>query len=207
MIRVGLDFDNTIVGYDALFCRVAEEQGLVKKGACRTKTEVRDRLRAAGREPLWTEMQGYVYGVRMDEAAPMPGVIDALAEAEDLGIEISIVSHKTRHPFIGPPHDLHRTAEAWIARHLVRTGRPLVPAARIHFELTKDEKLARIAAQEFAAYVDDLPEILAAPQFPARTLAVLYDPAGAADLPHGAVRVRDWTEILPLLRERCRTTG
>ena len=73
---IGLDFDNTIVSYDELFHRVALEQRLVPVETPVTKLAVRDWLRQAGREDRWTEMQGYVYGARMDEASAYPGLVE-----------------------------------------------------------------------------------------------------------------------------------
>ena len=66
-MRIGIDFDNTIVSYDALFHKVAREQGVVPPNTPANKLAVRDYLRQIGKEDLWTEMQGYVYGERMDE--------------------------------------------------------------------------------------------------------------------------------------------
>ena len=73
---VGVDFDNTIVGYDQLFHRVAVERGLVPTGMEPTKSAVRDQLRNTGQEDAWTELQGYVYGARMKEAEPISGALE-----------------------------------------------------------------------------------------------------------------------------------
>src|SRR3954469_4930214 len=104
-MRIGIDFDNTLVSYDALFHRVGLEQQAIPADLARNKVAVRDHLRSVGLEPVWTEMQGTVYGARMDEAQAYPGAIDFLHWASHQGIELCIVSHKTRHPFIGPKHD------------------------------------------------------------------------------------------------------
>ena len=111
-MRVGIDFDNTIVNYDTLFHKVALEQGVIPKTLAASKLAVRDHLRAIDKEHVWTEMQGYVYGARMEEAAMYPGVLDFLRWANLQGIGLAIVSHKTRHPFIGPKYDLHAAARA-----------------------------------------------------------------------------------------------
>ena len=57
-MRIGIDFDNTIVCYDRLFHRVALEARLDSR-----RLAVNPRLRCAttcarGREDAWTEMQG-----------------------------------------------------------------------------------------------------------------------------------------------------
>lgn len=194
-MRIGLDFDNTIVSYDTLFHKVAVEGGHVPAATGQTKLAVRDTLRADGKEQTWIEMQGYVYGARMLEAEPFPGVIDFLLKAQDMPIEAAIVSHKTRHPFAGPAYDLHGAARGWIEKHLTRSGSPLLPRDRIFFELTKDEKLARIKDNGFDLFVDDLPEILTHKDFPKTTLPVLFDPSSREPLPAGAVRVKSWQEM------------
>ena len=65
-MTLGIDFDNTIVGYDQLFHRVAVERRLIPANLPPRKNDVRDFLRSQGREDDWTMLQGYVYGPRMD---------------------------------------------------------------------------------------------------------------------------------------------
>ncbi len=197
-MRIGIDFDNTIVSYDALFHKVALEQGLVPPETPVNKVAVRDHLRRIGQEDRWTEMQGYVYGARMDEALAYEGVIDFIRRAGTLGHQVIIISHKTRHPFLGPQYDLHAAARSWIERHLLWNGQALLPDERIFFELTKQEKLARIAACGCDSFIDDLPEILLADGFPAQTARLLFDPEGhhgafAAD---GLPIFRDWQQLI-----------
>ena len=178
---IGVDFDNTIVCYDALFHRVAVERGLVPASIAATKNSVRDFLRAAGREPEWTALQGHVYGPRMAEADPFPGVRDFFRACREQGIAVCIVSHKTRHPFIGEPYDLHAAAQDWLKRQgfLSPDGAGLRPE-QIFFELTKLAKLARIATCECTHFIDDLPEILNDPTFPANTARLLFAPTATA---------------------------
>ncbi|MCE2949601.1 MAG: HAD family hydrolase [bacterium] len=177
-MRIGLDFDNTIVSYDALFHRVALDQGEIPASLPANKVAVRDHLRKAGREPVWTEMQGTVYGARMDEAAAYPGVVDCLRWLRSRGIPVAIMSHKTRHPFLGPAYDLHAAAVAWIAHHLVDADGPLVDPAHVHFEVTKEGKLDRVGEWGATHFVDDLPEILLHPAFPRDAQPLLFDRDG-----------------------------
>lgn len=178
-MRVGIDFDNTIVSYDALFHRVAFERGLIPVDLPPTKLSVRDHLRETGREDIWTEMQGYIYGARMDEAAAYPGAIEFFKWARAAELGLTIVSHKTRRPFLGHAYDLHEAARGWVRQFLAAPPQPLIDEADVYFELTKEDKLARIAALELDCFIDDLPEILLAPEFPARTAGLLFDPDGA----------------------------
>ena len=203
-MKIGLDFDNTIVSYHNIFYQVAQERELLPVGVPCSKQAVRDHLRQIGREDVWTEMQGYVYGARMLEAEAFPGIVTFLHWARQTGIETCIVSHKTKHPFLGHPYDLHGIAREWIAQNLHDEAGALIPNERVYFELTKVGKLARIDAVQVDYFIDDLPEILLAATFPARTTPILFDPARENDgtLP---LSVASWDDMLTLLRSRCST--
>ena len=177
-MRIGLDFDNTIVSYDALFYEVALEQDLVPLDTPATKVAVRDYLRRVGKEEFWTEMQGYVYGARMEEALAYPGAIEFMRWARLAGHDLAIVSHKTKHPFLGPKYDLHAAARSWIDKYLGENASALITADQVFFELTKEEKLVRIGSFGCEIFLDDLPEILQANAFPADIRRVLFDPEG-----------------------------
>lgn len=175
-MRIGLDFDNTIVNYDKVFHRVAIEQGVIPPELPANKIIIRDYLRSVDQENIWTEMQGTVYGARMDEAEAYPGVLEFIHRANQAGHILAIVSHKTRHNYLGPKYDLHAAARSWVERYLCEAGHPFIPEDRVFFELTKEEKLARIDDFCCDIFIDDLPEILLAPSFPAATKRFLFDP-------------------------------
>jgi hypothetical protein len=176
-MRIGIDFDNTIACYDGVFHAAALERGLIPAELGRDKNSVRDYLNGAGRNDDFTELQGHVYGVRMDLVATYPGFSDFLAAARAAGHELFIVSHKTRHPILGPMHDLHATARGFLAtRGLVGDDASQINPARVFFELTKEDKVARVAALRCEVFVDDLPEILAMTGFPNGMRRILFDP-------------------------------
>ncbi len=195
-MRIGIDFDNTLVCYDRLFHRAALDAGLIPAQVAQSKNAVRDFLRKDGREPAWTELQGVVYGSRMSEAEAFPGAIEFLRQARSHGCELFIVSHKTRTPVIGPDYDLHAAARGWLEANV---GEALVPAHRTYFELTKEQKLARIGACGCMIFIDDLPEILRAPGFPGHVGRWLFDPENAfADL-SGVKRFANWSDLPTVL--------
>src|SRR3990167_1375213 len=117
-MRIGFDFDNTIVSYDTLFHKVAKEQGLIDDTIAVNKLAFRDYLRATDRENIWTEMQGYVYGARMVEAEAYPNALKTIKRLKQAGYTLAIVSHKTRHPYLGEKYDLHAAARSWIEKNL-----------------------------------------------------------------------------------------
>jgi hypothetical protein len=204
-MHIGLDFDNTIVSYDALFHKVALEGGWITNDVPVSKVSVRDHLRSNGQEPVWTEMQGYVYGARMDEANSYPGVLTCLAWARDQGIPVSIVSHKTQHPFLGKQYDLHKAAQHWIDHYLKDEKGLLISPEKVYFEITKESKIKRITDIGCTVYVDDLPEILLASGFPKSVNKILFDP-DAHHEGQSLPRVRDWAEVHSNLELQWRAT-
>lgn len=200
-MRLGLDFDNTLVSYDALFHKVAREGGWIPDDLPLSKVRVRDHLRRIGREDVWTEMQGYVYGARMSEALPYTGVLDFLRWARSAGLPRCIVSHKTRHPYRGPQYDLHEAARNWVGSTLSDADGPFVDPECVYFEQTKEEKLARIAQVGCTVFIDDLPEILEASDFPPGAQAVLFDPEDNHPTTR-STRVRSWNELMVMFKCR-----
>jgi hypothetical protein len=190
---VGIDFDNTIVCFDALFHRAAVEQSLIPPDVPASKTAVRDHLRLAGREAAWTELQGYVYGVKIQNASPFPGFREFLGRCRERGWTPLVISHRTRHPVLGPRHDLHASARKWLEdRGFAQEG--LTPD-RVFLETTKEDKLRRIGSEGCRWFIDDLPEFVADPGFPVTAKPVLFDPRGEHAGHDGPYRMKSWAEI------------
>ena len=196
-MRIGIDFDNTIACYDGVFHAAALERGLIPADLGRDKNSVRDHLNGSGRKDDFTELQGYVYGARMDLVSPYPGFSEFIADARKAGHDLFIVSHKTRHPILGPQHDMHAAARGFLTdRALMGSGATQIAPDRVFFELTKDEKVARAHALGCEVFIDDLPEILAMSGFPAGMRKVLFDPESQfAGKPGQFDRRVSWAEI------------
>ena len=195
---LGVDFDNTIVCYDEVFYRVAVERNLIPVDLPPTKEQVRDYLRRVGREDDWTEMQGDVYGSRMAEVKPFPGAIDCITAAVKSGINVAIISHKTRTPYLGRPYDLHSAARGWLQQQgfidLERIG---MKEAQVFFLETKQMKLEQISRCGCKWFIDDLPEFLLEDTFPDNVERLLFDPAKSFTASSAAVirHFASWTDI------------
>lgn len=158
---LGFDFDNTLICYDQLFRQVALDKLLIPVETLPQKNAVRDYLRDVGQEDEWTRLQGEVYGGRILEAEPYPGVLSALQGLADAGTSMRIVSHKTKTPYIGEPWDLHAAARSWLEKYRFRDADGFRFASdHVFFEITKQEKIQRIVDLGCTHYIDDLPEIL-----------------------------------------------
>ena len=191
-MKFGIDFDNTLVCYDEAFHACARERQLIPDDVPATKAAVKAHLQNNDREEDWIALQGYVYGPGMATARPFDGALDFIREAQRQSHEVFIVSHKTRHPFRGPQYDLHEHARAWLVQQHILGD--VIDRKNVFFELTKEEKLARVGELECDWFVDDLPSILEHHEFPPGVKRTLFDPSGSAAAQAGWTRIRSWAE-------------
>lgn len=198
-MHLGLDFDNTLISYDMLFKKVALEQGLVPNGIDENKNAVRNYLRNSKQEDAWTKLQGEVYGGRILQAAPYPGMKQSLRLLADAKIPLSIVSHKTRTPFLGEKWDLHAAARSWLEKNEMHSevAGPNISREQIYFEVTKKDKCDRIVAAGCSHFIDDLPEILE--MLPNTIIKILFSPNDNVTYDTHWLVMRSWSELPKLL--------
>lgn len=193
MRSIGLDFDNTLVDYTTVFRTEAAAFGLDAAGL--DKTAIRDRLRARGPdgEIAWQRVQARVYGPGVAAAPMMAGSEEFLARCQASGADLAVVSHKGRFAAQDPGGvDLREAARAWLTRHC-----PQIPAERVFFEDERAAKLRRIGGLGLTHFVDDLPEVLADPAFPASVARLWLVDGPGRTYPPGIVAAGPW----PILTE------
>lgn len=196
-MRIGIDFDNTIVGYDEVFADLARRTGRIDESFRGGKKAIRDALRAReGGEEAWQLLQGRVYGAGMIAAKLIEGVDAFLRRCRRTGQVVFVISHKTEYGHGDPEHiNLRQAALAWMASHgfFADTGYGLT-RENVFFEGTREAKLARIEALNCDVFIDDLDEVLSAPTFPAGVRRILFAQTLNGD-DTGLVRCRTWAEI------------
>jgi hypothetical protein len=198
-LKIGIDFDNTIAGYDDLFCTVAAELGLVPPDFTGSKQDVRTAVRRLDDgERRWQALQGRVYGARMQGAALLDGVVQFCRRCyAHGGIELSVISHKSQFGHFDPERvDLREAARRWMRSRgcFEPTGLGLDPD-RVYFEPTRADKLARIAAVGCTHFVDDLEEVFDDPDFPAGVRRILFTNGGAPPAGRSYEAFGSWHEI------------
>ncbi len=194
LLHLGIDLDNTLACYDEVFARRAAALGLDCPEPRVAKARLRDALRGrAEGEVAWTECQGEAYGPAAVHARPFPGARAAIASWLSDGHTISVISHRTRFPSLGPAHDLHAAARAWFERWF--GDLPL----QLFLEPTRWAKLRRIESEHCDVFVDDLLDLLAEPSFPAGVQRILFSPAGPRTCPAAIARAGSWAEIPALV--------
>lgn len=197
-MRIGIDFDNTIVGYGHVFAPVASSLGLLPEGFAGTKQEVREALRRQpDGENAWMRLQGQVYGAWMSEARLIEGVADFLIACRRHGAQLFIVSHKTETGhFDAAQVNLRDAARQWMAANQFFDSFGFGFAQTdIYFHATRAEKVAQITRLKCDVFIDDLAEVFLEPGFPPSTRACLYFPSDR-NVPAGPFTVfRTWTQI------------
>jgi hypothetical protein len=199
-MRIGLDFDNTIACYDSAIAKLAEEIFELPDLVPRTKLGVRDYLRMQDREVEWTAFQGELYGPGMRYAQAYEGAIETMLELSTLSHELFIVSHRSKKPYAGPPHDLHAAARAWLKETVQSHG--LFTNDQVFFLESRDEKVQMIKELGCDIFLDDLPEVLEATEFPMTTRGILFapdEPKKKALTKH--VTISQWTSLPALIKQ------
>jgi hypothetical protein len=193
---LGIDLDNTLISYDKLFYKLALEQGLIPADLPANKTAVRDHLRAKNQDPVFTALQGLVYGSRVREAEAFAGALNFLREGRRRGWQMHIVSHKTKYPITGERVDLHEAALGWLEAQGLHAEVEF-PRENVWFEPTKPAKIERIKSLGCEIFIDDLPELLLDPAFPSGVRRILFAPQGAnvKEIPADVDVVASWVEI------------
>jgi hypothetical protein len=175
-LRIGIDFDNTIVSYDEVFCRTAKTRRLVDPSFAGRKQAVRDAIRKLPEGELaWQRLQGQVYGNGIAEATLITGVDAFLRRCQALKCTVMVVSHKTEYGHYDPDRvNLRKAALDWMVSQGLVGDAWVIRPENVYFESTRAEKLERIAALSLTHFVDDLEEVLSDPGFPKSVARILF---------------------------------
>lgn len=197
-MRIGLDFDNTIIRYDAVFLSCARERGLLPEDFSGGKQAVRDAIRLLPDGELkWQALQGHVYGKGIGGATMFPGLAKFLHRSLEAGETVLIVSHKTEFGHFDPDRvNLREAALGWMAgQEFFDDGGFAILRENVHFASTREEKLARIRDVACDVFVDDLEEVLGDPGFPPNVRRILFSEHAQADAKLPYAVCRDWAAI------------
>jgi hypothetical protein len=195
-MRIGVDFDNTLADYDALFVALAVEEGLLSAPVVGGKRAVRDAVRqSVDGEFAWRRLQALAYGPRMGQAVLMPGAGEFLAACAHQGLDVTIISHKSRRAAdASVTDDLRDAAMGWMQAQgfFDRFG---LSEDRVFFEDTRESKVGRIGGVRCTHFIDDLEEVFLTPGFPEDVRRILFDRDGVPTRQLPFETFRTWEEI------------
>lgn len=177
-MRIGIDFDNTIICYDDVFCNLAKSWQLLGQNWQGTKQQVRDTIRALpDGDTVWQRLQGKAYGEFIHQATLFAGFKEFISACNAIpNIELFIVSHKTEFGHFDEKRiSLRDASRAWLREQgFFGEDSPRIPETNVFFETTREEKIERIKALQCTHFIDDLPEVLDHPMFPSDTKRFLF---------------------------------
>src|SRR3990167_11112672 len=201
MMRIGIDFDNTIICYDQVFCQLAKAQQLVAADYRGSKRELRDLVRASVEGDIaWQRLQGKAYGEGITMAEMFAGFKEFIAACnQDEKVEIFIVSHKTElGHFDEKCINLRDAARQWLrTQGLFDKHIPFIKEEQVYFASNREEKIAKIRSLNCTHFIDDLPEVLFASTFPENVQRLLFQPEDTLNLSEHpqAVIYKNWADI------------
>lgn len=195
-LRIGLDFDNTLITYDEVFLAMARERGLASADLSGRKQAIRDSIRLLPDGELsWQQLQGQVYGKGVARAAMFEGAGRFLRQCRQSNVPVVIVSHKTEFGHHDPERvNLRQAALDWMTAQGFFNDFG-IPRESVYFESTRQEKIARIAQLDCSHFVDDLEEVLVDPDFPEGVERILFAEHGNAALIEPVAVCPTWYDV------------
>ena len=201
MIKLGLDFDNTLIDYDEVFYKIAFQKGLIPKSIDRNKASVRTYLVNKNREEEFILLQGEVYGSKILEAKQSEGMFETLNLLKNNGVELIIVSHKTKYPYTGEKYNLHNAAKDWLVKNKFFDSDYLaMDEKNVFFEVTKEKKINRIHQLKINFFIDDLESILHLISDDVQK--ILYNPNNIKPKLQGIKELNKWRELPYLILKK-----
>lgn len=168
-MRIGIDFDNTLVNYDKIFKSIAQKMGLADTGNAKAMIKTHF-LGIDNGISQWKELQALVYGEYIKDAYFLPDFIDFYNFARENHIDLFIISYKTEYGFTTTGKiSLHKAANSWIESEI-----NFFPRENIYFEPTMTKKILRIKSLNLNAHIDDLISVFKHRSFPSNIKRVLF---------------------------------
>ena len=158
-MRIGIDFDNTIVDYNSLVYDISTRNNLINKGFDKDKKKIKESLILKGKEIEWRNIQSLIYGKEIFKAKLFNNFTDFIMESRKKNYFLQIVSHKTEFSNLTRKNpNLREMAIAWMKKNefFSKLGFKL---SDIHFESTREEKIKLINSIGFDYFIDDLEEV------------------------------------------------
>ncbi len=198
-MHIGIDFDNTIAGYETMIRSFACENDWIEASKLGGKRSLRDGIRQLpGGEQKWMILQAEIYGPRMGEAELIDGVDHFLRACLDKGEKVSIISHKTTYANASKGGvDLRKAALAWMERKEFFTDSGFgLDTNNVHFADTRREKCQMIGALGCNIFIDDLYEVFADLNFPQNVKKILFETEPGLTFRPEMKICASWSEIL-----------
>jgi thiamine kinase-like enzyme len=194
-LKIGLDFDNTLVCYDRVFIEQAIRLNFLPEHWSGTKQSIKtELLKSPEGESMWQRLQGQVYGPAMRSAVLFSGVSSFLIRARQKGHKIFIASHKTKYGHQDETKTpLREKALQWMKNKGFFDPTFFgIHRDNVHFCDSRKEKAAKIRELGVDVFIDDLECIFNEDGFPV-TKKILFRSSPTSSFE--GLYCQSWAEI------------
>jgi len=173
-LRIGLDFDNTLICYDQVFYQLALELRFIDASVPAQKASIRQSIvKRFGNDLYWQKLQSLAYGPQISKARLFDGVLCFVQAMAAEGHEIFIVSHKSTRSHYNPNIKLREHALTFMKESGL-VGSNTINNENVYFAQTLEDKLTKITDLKLDVFVDDLSKVLLDKTFPIETMAIKF---------------------------------
>lgn len=173
-MKLGIDLDNTVIDYSNSYKILSRQFNYPRQINSRNK--IRETFRRNdGKDDEWQKFQAELYTRGLTYARPGYFVLEFIEKLKIRGIELFIVSHKTKNKKInGEEFEFRITAKEWLISNKIVPN--LINDSNVIFCETRDLKVKVIENLNLNYFIDDLVEVLEHEYFPSKTVGIYYDP-------------------------------
>jgi len=195
-MKIGIDLDNTIINYEDVFPMLAEHQGITNIRYPPSKNSIKSQLlEESDGEGRWRRLQGQVYGAGVPFASLYPGIYRFLWRCKARGIEVHVLSHKTKFGHDDPERiPLRREAIRFLQENKLFSETPDSLIADVYFFDSQSDKVNAIKESCFSWFIDDLVQVLTDSRVPDCTKPILFCPQGSNAIEYSRT-ARSWSEV------------
>ncbi len=193
-LKIGIDFDNTMIDYNDVFFELGRERGWIPEELLHSKESVKKFLvETDGDDLRWQRLQADAYGQGILRARVFSGFMEFLSQVSQSGHDVIVISHKTETSNLDRVTPLREWARRWLEQSGIAHK-----VSKVYFESTLEDKIGRIIQAGCHVFVDDLMHVLCQPSFPPEVKKIWFANSGETDErteSFSIVRTEKWTEI------------
>lgn len=175
-MKIGIDFDNTIIDYGNVFHKYAVELFNIPSTVIANKQAIRSYFWSLpDGNSHWTELQGIVYGDKILDAVPFDGLDHFLRICKANDTDVCIISHKSEYAALGSKVNLRDAAFAWLDNYgFFNPDSYGISQSSVFFESTRLLKVMRIGTEKCSIFIDDLTDVFEEKSFPLNVQKILF---------------------------------
>ncbi len=195
-LRIGIDFDNTIVNYDGLFSKVAKKLKLNLDSYPVKKESIKKEIfKKKNGLKIWQRLQGKVYGEFIANAKIFNGLKKFIIHSNLKNYKIFIISHKTHFGHYDEKKiSLRKSALDFLnSKKIVNSNITGIKKKNIFFFSTRRKKIIHIKKLKLNFFIDDLSEVLCDKNFPTKTNKILF--SNTKDDKKNIIKINNWFKI------------